>query len=54
MVSIVVMERTHGVGPVFTRGERMENIGHRLPFGDDTVTSTAANFRKSYGAMTSG
>jgi hypothetical protein len=26
MVSIVVIGRTHGVGPVLIRGERIENI----------------------------
>ena len=28
------------------RGERMENAGPRLPFGDRAATSPAANFRK--------
>jgi hypothetical protein len=45
MVSIVLIPRTHGVGPVFNRGEGRENGSARLPFGDGTVTSAAANFR---------
>src|SRR5258708_37166288 len=49
MVSIVVIGRTHGFDPVFIRGERMENMHPRLPFGDGTVTSAAANFRKIQG-----
>jgi hypothetical protein len=30
-------------------GERMENIGSRLPFGSRAATSAAANFHKSSG-----
>jgi hypothetical protein len=39
----------HGDHPVFTRGERMENAGVRLPFGSRAATSAAANFPKSSG-----
>src|SRR4030088_2436673 len=49
MVSIVVICRTHGIDPVMIRGERMENIGARLPFGGRAATSAAANFHTSNG-----
>jgi ATP-binding cassette ChvD family protein len=49
MVSIVVIWRTHGVDPVFVRGEQMENMPPRLRFGGSAATSAAANFRKSNG-----
>ena len=35
---------SHGVHPVFIRGERMENGFLRLPFGARAATSAAANF----------
>jgi hypothetical protein len=44
MVSIVVIWRTHGINPVFIRGERIENLFPRLPFRDAAATSAAAKF----------
>src|ERR1700761_9403068 len=52
MVSIVVICRTHGaqgVGPVFIRGERIENDAHPLPFQARAATSAPANLPQIQG-----